>query len=752
MPEFSTEVQDKIIELRALRRLGTTIQVYEAVTVEWPSPDGTVHYSVLPLDEVTSPPPEDIDAVPLTPIEARIIPDSSPDWFVPVKIDSSIGDEEIEFELWDADEAISQLWADHGDGIKVTLSYWFPQATLLLPIWHGHLELDDEITVDRIKMKAVQGFRSGETDLPSRARYQYCSAPFGGLFTTVAEVAACTDCPYNLQAPGGTVGINDPSTSQPWTYCDRRSTQSCIDRGVDPLFHLSHKTITATVQNNQTHGPNLLSTSAGNETNLKESVRVTMGERRVYAMPVMADRRDYNNNTPDHGWYVALYEGPEGPQSYIQGARITVGGVEQSAVAMHFNYRLGTRGQTPAYSALTPHGYSCTSHIRYSFGWTNPAEHGPEDSSASAIWSGLCDIRVYTDVDTYTETTTTNRVWQIARMLCDKRWGAGYDYEDLDIQAFIDAAEWAEQRVTYTDPFGTASIHVRAESRVELIGKKMQQQFEDMCVAGRLSLPFLFDGKISIVPLKALTEEELAECPVFTDEGDDPNIIRDDGKSTLTFSRETGRDLINKVEATIDDRAADYLETPLRPVEDIDAQLKAAGTYNTDSRSRKKVNSKKYSLLGVTNEAQGNKVQWSILDLGPGDSGGLQNNLSVTFKAWFLDTLDLHRDKVIKVASSRLTKFGFEYFRIKEMQREGDLIVEITAQAYNKDYMDAFEVDYEDPPGDYCTINSDCPDGYVCRLVNGVRRCVLYEPPGCRPGFGTIVWSDGVFQIPIDPC
>lgn len=751
MPEFSEEVRDKIIELRALRRLGTTIKVYETLTVEWPSPDGTVHYSVLPLEEVTSPPPEDIDAVPLTPIEARIIPDSSPDWFVPVQIDSSIGDEEISFEMWDADEAISQLMVDHGDGVKVTLSYWFPQVTLMLPIWHGHLELDDEITAERIKLKAVQGFRSAESDLPSRARYQYCSAPFGGLFTTVAEVAACTDCTYNLQASGGTVGINNPATSLPWTYCDRLSTASCVARGVDPLVHLSHRTITATVQNNQTHGPNLLSTSAGNETNLKDSVHVQMGERRVYGMPVMAFRRDLNSNHPDEGYFVALYEGGEGPISSISGARVTVNGKELPASGMHYNYRLGYVPENPV-SSLSTHGYSGTWHILFVFGPTNPAEAGPSEASATAITSGLNNIRVYTDTETYTETTSTNRVWQIARMLCDKRWGAGYDYTDLDIQAFIDAAEWAEQWVNYTDPFGTVWNHIRAESRVDLIGKKMQQQFEDMCVAGRLSLPFLFDGKISIVPLKALSEIELAACPVFTDEGDEPNIVKDDGVSTLTFSRETGRDLINRIEATIDDRAYDYLEQPLRPVEDIDAQLRAAGSYNTDSRSRKKVNAKKYSLLGVTSESHGIKVQWSILDLGPGDSGGLRNNLSVTFKAWFLDTLDLHRDKVIKVASSRLTKFGFEYFRVKEMQREGDLIVEITAQAYNQDYMDAFEADDATPPGDMCSVDDDCPDGFECRIVNGYRRCVPYIPPPCDPAFGTITWTDGTFSIPIEPC
>src|SRR3954468_22467062 len=100
MPEFSTEIQDKIVELRALRRLGTSIQVYELVGVEWPSPDGTIYYSVLPVDDVTDTPIVDVDDLDVTPIEARIIPNSRPDWFLEIAIDASIGDEDLTIEMW----------------------------------------------------------------------------------------------------------------------------------------------------------------------------------------------------------------------------------------------------------------------------------------------------------------------------------------------------------------------------------------------------------------------------------------------------------------------------------------------------------------------------------------------------------------------------------------------------------------------------------------------------------------------------
>jgi hypothetical protein len=768
MPEFESDIQDKIVLLQGMQRLGTGVEVYEMVKVEWPSPDGTKYYGVMPVDEVSSVPPVNEDDVPID-CELRLIPASEPDWFLPITIDSSIGDEDVTLEMWDGDEVISQLAEDHGEGLRTTVYYWFPQVELLLPVWQGHLKFDEDETYDKVTFTAVQGFRASDALMPSRAHYTYCSAPFGGLFSTVAQVAECTDCPYNLQAPGGTVGIVNPDTGLPWTFCDRRSTASCIARGVDPKFHLSHATQTATTTNNQTHGPNLLSTSAGNENNLKEPVRVVLARRRVYGMAVMAFRRDLNTNHPEQGFFAALYEGCEGPQASVSGSRITVGGVEQNAVAMHFNYRLGTRGQTSAGSDLSTHGYSGTAHIRYNFGWCDPSGEGPGSASATAVWGGLTNIRVYTDVDTYTETTTSNRVWHLARMLCDKRWGYGYDYDRLDIQSFIDAAAWAERTVTYVDPFGTSWTHVRSDSYPELIGKKVQQQIEDLCMAGRLSMPFLFNGKICVVPLKALTTDELADCPIFTDEGEDANIVVDDDGRTSVTSKKTKSDfeLVNRVEITYDNQATDYQEAPLRPLEDEDAQFRAGRVLGDNSR---KINNKKFALLGVVVEAQATKMGWSIMDLGPNDEGGLQNNRTVKFKTWFSYTLDLHKEKVIKVVSSKLTKYGFTYFRVKEMKRLENLEVEMTVQAYNETYMATFEggeeldtctIDADCDPGYVCvggvcvpespaacSIDSDCPPGYICQ--GGV--CVPYLPPTCKPGFGTISYADGTLIIPIDPC
>lgn len=683
MPEFDSSERTKIAALRVRYHAGETIEPYELLGIEWPSPDGTIYYSILQTDEVTNPAPT------VSPIETRLIPDSRPDWFLPVVVDSSIGDEELDVEMWDADEVISQLMIDHGEGVKAVPYYWFPQEELLLPFWHGHLRFEDEAAVDTLKFKVVQGFRSSDMTVPNRAHYQNCVAVFGGLFDTDEEAAEYgPDCPFNLNR-GGSIGTNDPATGLPWTFCTREDHAACTARGVNPLYHLSHRTIRSTVFNAQSHGPNLLTTSQGNETNLKDPVRVVLARRRIHGMPVMAFSRQLNNNDPDHGWFYALYEAGEGIQASFEQARITVGGVTQNAIPLHYNYRLGNRGQTNTATDLTSHGYSGTAFIRYNFGWVDPSTINEGDASASVIAGGDTEVRTYTDVDTYTTGTTSNRAWHLLHILTNKRWGYGYDYERMDIDSFIAAADWCDDVVRFTDTFGTQWDHVRSDSYPELIGKKVQQQVEDLCMAGRLSRPFLFNGKIHIVPLKGFDVDGARDAPVFTDEGEDSrNIVWEDGKSTLTVSRKSDLDLINRVECTFDDAANDWLETPLRPVEDIDAQLRAGRVIGDRAR---KVNTKKFPLLGVTNLNQAVKMAWSILDLGPHDEGGLQNNLTVKFTTWFMDTLDLHQEKIIRVNSSRLEKYGFAYFRVKKMNRLSNLHVEIECQAFNNTYMEAFE-------------------------------------------------------------
>jgi hypothetical protein len=169
-------------------------------------------------------------------------------------------------------------------------------------------------------------------------------------------------------------------------------------------------------------------------------------------------------------------------------------------------------------------------------------------------------------------------------------------------------------------------------------------------------------------------------------------------RSTLRVSRQSSYDLPNRIEVSYDKAADDWKETPLRPVEDIDAQLAGGRAEGTTSR---KIEPKKFNLLGVTDEPQAMKMCQALLDLGELDRGGLMNNCSPSFTAWYLDTLDLHPEKVIQITNTKLqARYGFTHFRVKSMERQSDLKVSIRCQAYPVEYMaTGFEIAFADLPG-----------------------------------------------------
>ncbi len=748
MPQFDITTEEKIALLRGLYRLGTQPQAYELVRITWPSPDGVKWYSTMPLDEAVSPPPRDENDDLITPIEVRIIAESQTNYFLPVVMGGAVGDEETTITFWDGDGVMSDLLADHGEGMRGDIYYWFPQVELLLKLWHGHLRLEDEAEPESVDIKFTQGYRSAESTVPHRAKWNECQAIFGGVFDTQAEIDEHRDCPYNRQIVGGLVG--NLNSGVPFTSCPRKTQADCSTRlGVNGRYMLSHRASTAVVANGQTTGPQQFSISEGGQTIQKEPVRVVMGQRRVRNMKVLNFAKDVNNNNPGDGWFRATYEGVEGPIGLFWNVLISVNNTLQSAQAIHYQYRQGNSPEIPV-AGLSNHGFSGTSLIGYTFGRLDPRTVEPNRATASAITDGLTNIRIYSDADTYTTAASTNRAWHLARLLCDKRWGLGYDYAELDIDSFIETADWVAESVRFTDPDGTVWDHVRGRSNIELVEKKVQQHIDDLCISGRISRPFLFNGKIHVMPLKALTAEELAAAPVFTDEGDEPNILGEDLdgviRTTLKRSRLSDIDLPNRIETKFDDIENDYLESEAQPVEDIDQQLRAGRVIGTAAR---KLNTKEYALMGVVTRAQAMKMAWTLLDVGPCDEGGMANNLRLKFKIWFVDGLDLHPYKVIKVNSSLITRYGFEYFRIRPdgLQRTDDLTYEVECQAYPVAYMDALETPLSELPGPPDPPSPPDPPG----PVPADPQLPQPEPPFPQtPVFGPVSYVNGFLTIPIE--
>ena len=385
-------------------------------------------------------------------------------------------------------------------------------------------------------------------------------------------------------------------------------------------------------------------------------------------------------------------------------------------------------------------------------------------------------------------------------MLTDQVWGFGNDVAKYDISQCIETAKWCDEFVRFQDPNGTIFSGTRSTFNAELTARSTQQQITDACTAGRLGLPFEFNGKEVLVPLRkelvslqptsftnytfsavlartptspelaawtgalsgagvlasaktlvlgllssaeyvvrARTDVEFisdlyqgffqhnsddtgfafwlanlagstraavalafadsqefqdivtgANVPLFTDYTDDDfaqNIVVKDNKSTLTRTIQSDSVLVNQWTVSFDDASNNFTSVSLI-VGDMTQQLKAGKAWGDTSI---RIINKNQPAFGITNQSEAMRFANTLLYLGPLDSGGLLNNLQIKFTTWWKEALNVRNYKLIKVRSHKLERYGFDYFRVTNYVRKGDLTVEITAQAYPVDFYDQME-------------------------------------------------------------
>ncbi|HWQ36949.1 MAG TPA: hypothetical protein VNQ79_29225 [Blastocatellia bacterium] len=672
LPDLATENFDAISGEHSPR-------VCELVAVSWPQPDGTIWYCSTQADEIFSEPDTDF---PVRPVEVRF----SENQFLDLPIEDGISDSSIELDFWNGDGEIERLLFTHGEGVRVEVFYYFPDHALLVSQWHGHLGQPDESDGERFKVTAAYGFRSSMLPLPRRAFYTGCQAVFGGLLETQAEIDD-GDCPYNRHL-GGATGLLD-ANGQPFTSCPRHNRAACTARLGDDLSYLGFDTLIESYPNGK-----LLSTSRGNENNLKRPLRVVYGPYVVKDLDLLAFAVDRNTKHPDKGWVLCNFAVSEGVLEYLQDFKInnTYVGHEHQTV------RTGERRQSRTFFTPNVNNYSGTAlavgRIRGNF------ENATGSDLQGEIRAGRkTSIRIYTAQEAWTEAATNNRAWVLLDAIRDKRWGHGIDPQRLVMQDWIDLAAWCDQSVTYLDAEGSAFTGLRSSFVGELTDKTAQRHIHDICLAGRFTTPFPHRGKTRIMALSKVDQPENA--PVFTTEGDDRNICVDEnGKPQLSVSRVTDKELPNRVVVTFNDRDYDNNERPLT-FEDIPQQMRAGLAFGDNSR---RVVEKRISLLGVDDFGQAVRLGNLLLDLGAFDGTdgepGLQNNLSVTFTTWFTSALTLHKYKVIRLRVPRLERLstilfgapdGCDYWRISSFKRQSDLKVEIKAQLYPKAYYEQLE-------------------------------------------------------------
>jgi hypothetical protein len=697
-------------KLAALRAIGDgDIQVAELVAVYWPAPDGTIYYTQTYYDEL----PE-YKGLSLSPIDARF----DAKQFQSVIYSSGIADSAVTLDFMDDDGEIARLCDAYGEGVRVEIFFYFPQVGLLLSRWWGHLGTPEDTGGPRTRVPAAFGFRSSQLPLPKRDHGPGCPFTYAFLLKSQAEIDDNKGCPYNRHIAGGTIGLVDGG-GNPLPTCTRVDNTECSRHFGHPRNYPGFETIVGSYQVGETKGPNILATSRGNESNLSRPVRVVFGFFKLQDLDLLAYLVEPDTNHPDKGSVKTLWAGPEGPVQNIDSFQvndITVG-------FQHLNLRYGQQGQpaTAFTAGINTYSFTC---ILYGVSQGDFRGFGYNQFRASARFWGLADIRVYTDPNTFTLQWTQSPAWCILEMLHNKRWGDGQDYSRFVIQDWIDAAAWQALSAGFLDASGAYYTSTRAMFNADVNNRTTQQQINDSCLFSGLSLPFPFQGKTRILPLK---REDITQCPIFSEDMTDPTvrpILADDqGVSTLRTRKTFAEgELPNQIRLSFFDAAHDNIQRPLL-FEDQAAQY-AAGKAFGDPIASRRVITKPYSALGVTDFGQAVRCGNRLLDLGEFDEGGLKNNRTVTFEASFLDVCDLHKYRVIKVDSRKLDRYGFVYFRIKEMRDLGELRVQVEATAYNDAYYAAMEDVTQTPPQ---------PSSGILPNPGGV--------PGARPfplGFGSV--------------
>ena len=671
---------DALTELIHAARAGAgpDVEVCELAKVNWPAPDGAVFYASTFADE-------DWPALRNHLGGGRVEPRLPGLQFLEVTRESGVSDESVQLNFWDADFAISSLFAAHGEGVRVEIFFYFPQVDLLLSMWHGHARAPEQADEEYFGARAENGFMSVQLPLPRRAFFSTCQAVFGGLLSSQAEIDE-HDCPYNRQVGGGT-GNLDPATGAPYTTCPRLRRSDCTARLGNDLFFLAHDTVASSYA---VGSRGVIATSRGNESNLKRPLRVIAGERTVRDLDLLQYVVEVGNpSRPQDGSIKLLYAISEG---VIQGAsqpklsNLTI-------QPQHYAFRLGTRGQPSTGFTRTVNNYSGTALL-------NAVLQGdfrrldPQQISTEIRVQGLANVRHYSDETTFAEVYSRDRAWWLLECYRNKRWGLGADVLRFAIEEdFIPLSAWFAENVSFTDKDGNTYTGPRSTFNAELGDRSAQQHITDICMAGRCTVPFPFEGKLRVFPLKKLMESDLDAAPVFADYGDFRNILRDPvtQKSSLSRSWLSDRDLPNAIKVTFDDRERNHEERPLI-FDDVPQQLRAGRAFGDTGR---RAVEKPYGLLGVTNVGEASRCGVLLRDLGPFDEGGLENNLRLTFKTFFTQALGLHKSKVIRVLSRQPLQDPrgrqFEYFRVRYVKQMPDLTCEISAQAYPVDYYETTE-------------------------------------------------------------
>lgn len=683
-------------------------------------------------------------------IQARIKGDP----FQKFEINGDLRTEYLPLSLDDTDGAIKLLFDTYGPP-RLDLYRYYPKQDYLRNLWWGVM-LTPAVWGRFVQnVQVTNGKRSRERFLPNEmiGSPGACFFRFGNEFPTLAKWET-GGCPVNNGIPGGTFGNLDPVTGLPYIACPK-DDPACDARTGDAAKWSGAVGLDASTVPTDNH-PGNYSYSHGNETTRNKPATWFAGNKYYRGAQLLMYAKELNTSHPDQGFIRTKWLLGQEVQavSSIKVAGKIIG-------FEHINIRMGTRGQTVDAYPGTTENFSTFSTVFARIGPLNPESVDPKSLEMECLIAGYPHVAVFTDESTYTRIYTDDRVWWLLEAYTNQKCGLTHDHDQFWIEDYwMPASVWSRKttQFSFTAPEGEVKTFtsVRTKFNAALAGEAATDQILNICRSGRLSAPYQINGKYAISSFSKISDDDLDNAVVFSDHGSGRNI-NFTGTEAVKFEQITPDELANEITLTFEAGDNNDLARPIR-ISDKDQQALANQFLGNGDGFY--VVPKPYFGLGIRDIDEAGKWGYFLLWFGEDESGGIKNNCKASFTVPLEWTYKVPRYKpfkldleTVKIPKNPMTGTPFEYFRVSDIKKLDKNDALITGVAYNKEAYDAFETELADPPpAETCTLDSDCPEGYICH--NG--HCII-DPewePGCRPGITSANYDAVTRQLTVivPPC
>jgi hypothetical protein len=744
---------EKIDAIIAKLATGENIQSCEFVKVSWNGGANTEYYATSAYSRVN--PFRGVkNYTSGQPVRPRIKGDP----FQKFEINGDVRTEYLPLTLDDTDGAIKLQFETYGPP-RLDLYRYYPEQDYCRNLWWGVMLTPQIWGKFQQSVQVTNGKRSRERFLPNEmiGSPDDCFFRFGNTFESLAQWET-GGCPVNNGLPGGTFGELDPITGLPYAQCPKDIAGGQA-RTADAAKWCGQVGLAAATVPTDSH-PGNFSYSHGNETSRNKPLTVFAGNKYYRGGILLQYAKELNTSHPEQGFIRT---------KWLLGQKVqAVSSIKVAGKVIgfeHINIRLGERGQAVDAYPGTTENFTTFSTVFARIGPLNPDSVDPKSLTMECLIAGYPDVAIFTAEATYTRHYSDDRVWWLLEAYSNQKWGLTHDHsqfwiEDYWMPASVKTRKATTLTLSPVDAGDPDRIYtsVRTKFDAALSGEPATDQIVNICRSGKLSVPYQVNGKYAISVFSKISDGDLAAAPVFIDRGPGRNI-QFKGPEAVTFDHITPDALANEITLTFEAGDNNDLARPIR-ASDKDQQALANQLLGTDTGFF--VVPKPYFALGVRDLNEAVKLLYFLLWFGDLNNAipGVRNNCIAKFVApleWTYKvpryaplTFDL---STVEVPKNPLTGTPFQYFQLMNVKKIDKNDAMVTAIAYNKEAWDAYEVEEADPPPAItCTLDTDCPPGYVC--FGGV--CVV-DPswlPGCRPGVGTPTYDAALRQltVPIDPC